>query len=86
MERLAPHARQEAFGRYWVRKEAVLKAAGSGFLHDPRRVITGLDQPHATWVGEQGPDFTIHNRQIDAGCVAAVASMDADCSWRLLAA
>lgn len=84
MERLSPPERQDAFRRYWVRKEAVLKAAGSGFLRDPRCIITGLDQPHAMWVGEQGPDFAIHERRIDAGCAAAVASMDAACDWHLL--
>jgi len=84
MERLAPHERQDAFRRYWVRKEAVLKAAGSGFLRDPRHVVTGLDRPSATWLGEQGPAFVIHDRRIEAGCLAAVASMDAACSWHLL--
>ncbi|RZL91811.1 MAG: 4'-phosphopantetheinyl transferase superfamily protein [Variovorax sp.] len=84
MRRLAPWEQRAAFRRYWVRKEAVLKAAGTGFLRDPRLVVTGLDQAHATFLGEQAPDFTIHDRQIEAGCLAAVASMDAACNWRLL--
>jgi phosphopantetheinyl transferase len=84
MHRLAPTERQDAFRRYWVRKEAVLKAAGSGFLRDPREVITGLEQSQPTWVGSPGLPFNIHNQQIDAGCVAAVASLDAACTWHLL--
>jgi phosphopantetheinyl transferase len=85
MARLAPHERQDAFRRYWVRKEAVLKAAGSGFLSDPRQVVTGLDERHPTWVAHEGPALVIHDIRLDAGCVAAVASMDGACTWRLLA-
>lgn len=84
LQRLGAHERQDAFRRYWVRKEAVLKAAGTGFLRDPRLVVTGLDEPHATWIGEPGPALTLHDRQIAPGCVAAVASVDAACSWHRL--
>lgn len=36
----------QTFGRWWVRKEAVLKAQGTGFLADPRLVHVGtLDRP-----------------------------------------
>lgn len=84
MDRLAAQERQEAFRRYWVRKEAVLKAAGSGFLSDPRQLLTGLEERHAHWTAQEGPPFTIHNQLIEPGCVAAVASMDTACTWRLL--
>lgn len=85
MERLGPRERQHAFRRYWVRKEAVLKAAGTGFLGDPRQVVTGLDERHPRWAAAEGPCWVIHNREVEAGCVAAVASMDDDCRWNLLA-
>jgi phosphopantetheinyl transferase len=85
MARLAPHERRDAFRRYWVRKEAVLKAAGSGFLCDPRQVVTGLDERSPTWVAHDGPALVIHDIQVDGGCVAAIASKDAACKWRLLA-
>lgn len=84
MERLAPQERQDAFRRYWVRKEAVLKAAGSGFLRDPRQVVTGLQDRHPTWTAREGPHLVIHDQQIGPGCLAAVASMDDACSWHLL--
>ncbi len=44
--------RPAAFQRWWVRKEAVLKAEGTGFLTDPRAVHVGITvaaQP-APWV------------------------------------
>ena len=86
IETLAVQDRVEAFRRYWVRKEAVLKAAGSGFLTDPRELITGREDPHATWSAQPGVPFAIHNQRIADGCLAAVASMDPVCTWRWLAA
>lgn len=86
MEGLAVQERVEAFRRYWVRKEAVLKASGSGFLTDPREVITGQEDPRATWGAQSGIPFAIHNLRIGDGCLAAVASMDSVCVWRWLAA
>ncbi len=83
MERLGPHERQDAFRRYWVRKEAILKAAGWGFLRDPREVITGLDEPHPQWLSAPVPQFVLHNQSVTEGCFAAVASMDAACQWHL---
>jgi 4'-phosphopantetheinyl transferase len=85
MLRLAAPQRQEAFKRYWVRKEAVLKAAGSGFLNDPRAVIVGLDRAQPSWDNVDGPAMNIHERQLGPGCFAAVASADAACSWHSFA-
>lgn len=86
MGRLPAPDRQAAFKRYWVRKEAVLKAAGSGFLRDPRAVIVGLDRGQPTWSdGVDGPLFNLHEKQLGPDCFAAVASADAACSWCLLA-
>ena len=81
MLRLAAPQRQEAFKRYWVRKEAALKAAGSGFLKDPRAVIVGLDRAQPVWANVDGPAMNIHERQLGPDCFAAVASADAACSW-----
>ena len=85
MLRLAAPQRQEAFKRYWVRKEAALKAAGSGFLKDPRAVIVGLDCAQPVWDKVDGPAMNIHERQLGPNCFAAVASADAACSWRSFA-
>ncbi|WP_114907067.1 4'-phosphopantetheinyl transferase family protein [Ornithinimicrobium murale] len=43
--------RAAAFQRWWVRKEAVLKADGAGFLTDPRQVHVGIvhSQPPEVW-------------------------------------
>lgn len=84
MDGLATQDRLEAFRRYWVRKEAVLKAVGSGFLEDPRRLIVGLHERHARWASQEGPPFVVHNQLIDIGYPAAVASMDPSCAWYLL--
>ncbi|NPC57763.1 4'-phosphopantetheinyl transferase family protein [Caenimonas soli] len=81
MDRLAAKERQLAFRRYWVRKEAALKAMGTGFLRDPRHLIVGQDDAQAAWTGQEGGRFNLHNQSIEAGCVAAVASADADCRW-----
>ena len=44
--------RPAAFQRWWVRKEAVLKAEGTGFLADPRAVHVGISRvaPPPPWV------------------------------------
>jgi phosphopantetheinyl transferase len=65
--------RQDALRRCWVRKEALLKAAGSGFLEDPRNVLA------------QDARLALHECEVAPGCSAAVASADAACTWHLLA-
>lgn len=44
--------RARAFQRWWTRKEAVLKAEGTGFLREPREVTVGVTTttPPAPWV------------------------------------
>lgn len=42
---IKPAERSAAFQRWWVRKEAVLKADGAGFLTDPRGIYVGIDHP-----------------------------------------
>lgn len=85
LRQMAPAERRDAFRRYWVRKEAVLKAAGSGFLRDPRLVVTGLEARHPTWIGDEGPALVIHDGLVTVDCAASVASLDAHCRWHLLA-
>jgi phosphopantetheinyl transferase len=72
VNRLRGQERQDAFRRCWVRKEALLKAFGSGFLEDPRHVRA------------EDSALIVHEKQIDAGCAAAVAGTDAICAWHLL--
>jgi phosphopantetheinyl transferase len=72
LERLNGKERQDEFRRYWVAKEALLKAAGSGFLDDPRNSLA------------TDSSLILHERPIDTGCLAAVAGPDADCSWQVL--
>lgn len=45
LTRLPRAQRLMAFQRWWVRKEAVLKADGAGFLTDPRLVHVGVTEP-----------------------------------------
>lgn len=64
---LAPGHRREAFARWWVRKEAVLKADGAGFLSDPTAVHVGVTEvsPPARWtVVDHG---VIHSHGSTAG-------------------
>jgi len=83
MAQLGTRDRQHAFRRYWVRKEAALKAMGTGFLKDPRQLIVGQEDAQTAWTGQER-SFNLHNQMIEAGCMAAVASMDADCLWYVL--
>jgi 4'-phosphopantetheinyl transferase len=45
MESLPLAARAEASARAWTRKEAVLKARGTGLLDDPSAVVTPVGRP-----------------------------------------
>lgn len=74
----------DAFKRCWVRKEAVLKAAGTGFLKEPRSVIVGLDTPQAAWPVDPAMNLNLHMRRVADDCFAAVASFDARCDWHVL--
>ena len=84
MAQLGTRDRQHAFRRYWVRKEAALKAMGTGFLKDPRQLIVGQEDAQVAWTGQESRSFNLHNQTIEAGCMAAVASMEADCLWYVL--
>ncbi len=70
----------EAFARLWVRKEAVLKAEGSGFLRDPREVHVGVDDDGARDVRVDGAVWAVRDVLVPGGLdapsghVAAVAT------------
>lgn len=81
-ERVHPDHRGSAFFRYWVRKEAVLKATSEG-LRVPLQDLTvsGADQPPRVlgWVGR--PDaparFTLRDLDARPGHAASVAVIGA---------
>ena len=81
MQHLSEPQQLQSLMRYWVRKEAALKAIGSGFLEDPRLLVVGLDDEFATWWTRPGPGVALHNAPPDVGCLAAVAGPDAACDW-----
>ena len=81
---LPAQEQDDAFKRYWVRKEAVLKAAGTGFLKDPRSLIVGLDTPQAAWPFDPAMNLNLHMRRLADDCFAAIASFDANCAWHVL--
>lgn len=67
--------RPQLFQRWWVRKEAVLKAQGHGFLADPTRVhvgVTALAPPPPWHVSDLGPVPGAPDQLL------AVATTDAD--------
>ncbi len=76
---LAPGSRRLAFYRFWVRKEACLKAMGDGLAVVPNELdVTGdyaklvtLDEP----VSSSGPcsTWSLHDTDLAPGYVAAIA-------------
>jgi phosphopantetheinyl transferase len=69
---MPPAEQPRAFARCWVRKEAILKAEGTGLGHDPRLLDTGPGQLVGRW--------RLHEAD-HPGVPSAVASLDADCRW-----
>jgi phosphopantetheinyl transferase len=80
MGALAPHQRPRAFARCWVRKEAILKANGTGFGEDPRKfdVRPTDEEPNLNVEG-----WWLHDLP-GADVAAAVASRDRACAWFVL--
>ena len=76
----------EAFMRCWVRKEAVLKAMGTGFGADPTCVMVGFSDAPGVCACPQGRRLHLHDGPVVAGCMTAVASEDPACRWHLLVA
>lgn len=81
-------ARDDAFLRYWVRKEAVLKATGLGFSADPTRILVSQNQcTVAITALDGGPieqTFTLHDSPLATDYQAALASPQGACHWARL--
>ena len=69
---LPPKAAHEAFFDLWTRKEALLKAAGTGFLTDPRAINLGIATAAAT-TSIAGRTFTVSSVGLALRTKAAVA-------------
>jgi 4'-phosphopantetheinyl transferase len=84
-DKLAPQQRDRAFPRLWTRKEAVMKAAGVGFLVYPRGFDVGVaDGPAVVLAGAGGlpggPWFVVDLPGEVPGAVAVEGS-GGRCSW-----
>jgi len=56
----------------WTRKEAVLKAAGRGFLVDPRQVAVGIG-PGRSYINFDDRVWTVESLAVSPGVAAATA-------------
>ena len=73
LEALAPADRAESFLRTWTRKEAILKAAGTGLGLDPRHIeLSGLDVVSVPPALGRGGDWTLADLPLP-GHAAALA-------------
>jgi 4'-phosphopantetheinyl transferase len=87
VEQADGETREEVFLRFWVAREAVLKAVGTGLVFplDLNRVELTGDGKEARLVGpapdETGSDHSIRFLPVGAGWVAAVAARGND--WRV---
>jgi 4'-phosphopantetheinyl transferase len=74
-ECLAEHRRISAFFRLWTRKEAALKALGTGLSRDPRSLDVGLGQAcEETLLWLDGTPFVIRELAAPPGHAAAVCA------------
>lgn len=78
LRELGPTRRRSAFLRYWVRKEALLKATGDGLTVSPALVtVSAPDQPARLLAWEARQAAPVHAQLIDLdpgeGLVACVA-------------
>lgn len=72
MRRLLPEDRREAFLRLWTRKEALLKADGTGLRTDPRTVITGCSKTNGPIVlRHRNTEWTL----VDLPCIWGAAAV-----------
>jgi 4'-phosphopantetheinyl transferase len=74
-ERLAEHQRMSCFFRLWTRKEAALKALGTGLSRDPRSLDVGFGQAGedaVVWL--DGAPFVIREIPAPPGYAAAVCA------------
>jgi len=73
-ERLAEHERTAAFFRLWTRKEAALKAMGTGLSTDPRSLCVGLRQDKRTAIVIAGKPCVIQDIMAPHGYAAAICA------------
>lgn len=83
--RLDASVKPVAFFRYWVRKEAVLKATGDGLAVPMTRLtVSGPDQPPRLAAWEGRPSFpaavALHDLHAGSGYAAALAIVGQDCA------
>lgn len=74
LDAVAPADRPDAMTRTWVRKEAVLKAAGTGLLSDPRALVLGhgMGPPVVVEWARPGP-WALADVRLAPGFEAAIA-------------
>jgi 4'-phosphopantetheinyl transferase len=82
--RLVEDVRSQAFARCWVRKEALLKAQGTGFADEPRSLDV-LPAQQAPAVDCKAGRMVLHDAPPQAGVTAAVATGEPHCQWAWLA-
>lgn len=77
---MAADRREKAFCRLWTRKEALLKAAGTGFLVDPRCVAVGFE-PGPVRLGAidglPGGPWIVHDVEAPVPCAVAACDLSA---------
>ncbi len=77
LDALSPQDRPAALTRWWVRKEAILKATGHGLRIDPRRLAVGPPHEAPRLVAWDGPDRPRALRLADVDLPGQVASVAA---------
>jgi 4'-phosphopantetheinyl transferase len=88
-DRLPEETKLEGFYRLWTMKEAVLKALGTGFRHDPRRLEIGITPPPVAirqigFVGAPQEFWTFIRLPVSEGFMAALAVQGAGWSVEFL--